>query len=80
MVNIFELETTECDIDIVSEWTEPIDEKELDKLAKEYAQKELGYSDIQMQDFDSWSTVAQAKFREVCEDFKAGYRKAKEKI
>lgn len=53
-----------------------INEEELDKLAKEYAQIELGYSDTQMQDFDSWHTVAQAKFREVCEDFKAGFRKA----
>lgn len=55
---------------------EPINEEKLDSLAKSYAKKELGYTDSDIANFNSWSSVAQAKFREVCEDFKVGYRKA----
>lgn len=52
------------ELDIISEWQEEINEKELDKLAEEYVEQ-IDFVD---------STV-----KYVCkEDFKAGYRKAME--
>lgn len=52
------------DLDIISEWQEPIDEDRLDKLAKEY---EENYP------------LDDSAYSYYCYDgFKAGYRKAKE--
>lgn len=61
------LETIECNIDIVSEWHEDINEKELDKLTK----KELKH--IMPTDYgDGYNQLLEFVYR-------AGYRKAKEK-
>jgi len=51
--------------DIMSKYQEPIDEDNLDKLAKEYALEELGKEHY-------------PEFGEIKRDFKAGYRKTKE--
>lgn len=68
----------EEDIDIISEWQEPIDEEELDKMATKY-------SDDELKEFENdyyWSTcadelVCSAREEGTYKAFIAGYRKAK---
>lgn len=61
------------DLDIVSEWTEEINEKELDKLAEEYFLTTYNKG-IKNPSLD---IINEKEFAKA--DFKSGYRKAKEK-
>lgn len=56
---------------IISEWQEPIDEEELDKLALEYVGDNHGYT---YTDIDDLPDHLVSEY----DTFKAGYRKAKE--
>lgn len=65
--------------DIVSEWQEEISEEELDKLAKEYSDRELK----EFENDSYWGTCADKVVCSAREEgtyiaFKAGYRKAME--